>query len=382
VPDPSASEPPRRPIAAGLPVGRVFGVPVFLSPSTLLLVIFIALTYTRPGEAQRVDTTQGYLVAVAFAVLLLLSVFLHELGHCVVSQRVGVRVRSITLYMLGGVTTTETEARDPGRSFLITLAGPLVSLLLAATGALTTHALARGGAARELVIDVTVVNLLVAAFNMLPGLPLDGGHLVRAGVWRLTGKPTLATRAAGWAGRAVAGLVLVAGLAIVRFGGTTGYANLFWSALLAAFIWAGATQAIKGALVSERLPRLQAGHMARPAVAVPSDMPLAEALRRLADQQAGGIVVVDRDGRPDAVVMEQAVSATPERRRPWVNVGAVARSVAGGLTLPAELSGSDMVSAIQAHPATEYVVVDDRGGLVGVLTTADVAGVLQPATAR
>ncbi len=357
----------------------MFGVPVFLSPSTLLLVVFIALTYTRPGETARVDTTRGYLIAISFAVLLLVSVFLHELGHCVVSQSLGVRVRSITLYMLGGVTTTESEARDPGRSSLITLAGPLVSLVLATAGALITHALPAGSAGRELVIDLTVVNVLVAAFNMLPGLPLDGGHLVRAGVWRLTGKPALATRAAGWAGRGVAALVLVGGLAVVRFGGVTGYANLFWSALLAAFIWVGATQAMRGAVVSERLPRLRAGHMARPAVAVPSDMPLAEALRRLSDEQAGGIVVVDRDGRPDAVVMEQAVSATPERRRPWVSVGAVARSVAGGLTLNAGLSGSDMVTAIQAHPATEYVVVDDRGGLVGVLTTADVAGVLSPA---
>jgi len=357
-------------------------VPVYLSPSTLLLVVFIALTYTRPGSATTVNTTQGYLVAVSFAVLLLVSVFLHELGHCVVSQSVGVRVRSITLYMLGGVTTTETEARDPGRSGLITLAGPLVSLLLAAAGALVTHALARGGAARELALDLTVVNLLVAGFNMLPGLPLDGGHLLRAGVWRLTAKPAVATRVAGWAGRAVAILVLAGGLAITGRTGTADYVNLLWAALLAAFIWVGATQAMRGAAVSERLPRLQAGHLARPAVAVPSDMPLAEALRRLTAEHAGGIVVVDRDGCPHAVVVEQAVSATPEKRRPWVSVGAVARSVSGGLTLDAGLSGSDMVTAIQANPATEYVVVDDRGGLVGVLTTADVAGVLRPAAAR
>ncbi len=357
-------------------------MPVFLSPSTLLLVLFIALSYTRPGSIDRVSTAGGYLIAVAFALLLLLSVFLHELGHCVVSQAVGVRVRSITLYMLGGVTTTESDARDPGRTSLITLAGPLVSLLLAAAGALTTAALARGSVGRELALDVTITNLLVAAFNMLPGLPLDGGQLVRAGIWRLTGKPATATRAAGWAGRIVAALVLLSGLAAVRFGGTDGYANLLWAALLAAFIWVGATQAMRGAVVAERLPRLQARHMARPAVAVPSDMPLAEALRRLADSHAGGIVVVDGDGRPDAVVVEQAVSATPERRRPWVTVGAVARSVAGGLTLDGDLTGSAVVSAIQAAPATEYVVVDDRGLLIGVLTSADVAGVLQPAPAR
>ncbi len=365
-----------------MPLGRVLGVPVFLSPSTLLLVVFIALTYTRPNENASVDTPLGYAVAVAFALLLLLSVFLHELGHCVVSQAVGVRVRSITLYMLGGATMTENEARDPGRSYLITIAGPLVSLLLAALGALAANVLGHGTVARELVVQLTFVNLLVAGFNMLPGLPLDGGQLVRAGLWRLTGNRARATKIAGWSGRAVAVLLLLAGVLLVRVTGSTGYFSLIWSALLAAFIWAGATQAMRSAELVERLPRLHAGRMARSAVTVPSDMPLAEALRRLGEEQAGGIVVVDRSGRPEAVVIEEAVSATPEQRRPWVSVGSVARSVADGLTLNADLGGTEIVAAIQAHPATEYVVVDRFGTLVGVLTTADVAGVLNPVGAR
>jgi CBS domain-containing protein len=111
-------------------------------------------------------------------------------------------------------------------------------------------------------------------------------------------------------------------------------------------------------------------------------MPLAEALRRLTTEQAGAIVVVDGAGRPDAVVNEEAVSATPEQRRPWVSVSTVARSAAGGLTLDSGLSGGDILTAIQAHPATEYVVVDAQGVLVGVLSAADIARVLSPAGAR
>ncbi|MGB9378650.1 MAG: site-2 protease family protein [Mycobacteriales bacterium] len=376
--EPSRSS-PQRLIGTGLPLGRVLGVPVFVSPSTLILVIFIALTYSRPNQASSAGTSTGYAVAVAFALLLVASVFLHELGHCVTSQAVGVRVRSITLYMLGGVTTTDTDARDPGRAYLITLAGPLVSLLLAAGAAVTAPLFPAGTIARELAVNLTWVNLIIAIFNMLPGLPLDGGQLVRAGVWRLSGNRPLATKVAGWTGRALAVGLLIVGALMTALGAAGGYVNLFWTALLAAFIWVGATQAMRSAAMVERLPRLHAGRMARPVVTVPPDLPLAEALRRLTEQQAGGIVVVDSDGNPSAVVVEEAVSATPEQRRPWVTVGAVARALGDGLTMRADLIGSDIVTAIQAHPATEYVVLDDRGGLVGVLRAADVAGVLQPA---
>jgi Zn-dependent protease/CBS domain-containing protein len=376
---PEPQPPTRQLVGTGLPLGRVLGVPVFVSPSALLLVLFIALTYTRPSEATAVASAGGYAIGVTFAVLLLLSVFLHELGHCVVSQAVGVPVRSITLFLLGGVTRTDSEARDPARSYLITFAGPLVSLLLGAASALAAHAFAHGGLGGELLGQMAWVNLIVATFNMLPGLPLDGGQLVRAGVWRLTGNRSVATRVAGWSGRAVAVLVLLIGLVVAGVGAPQGYANLVWLALLAAFIWVGATQAMRNALVLERLPRLQAGSMARRAVAVPSDLPLAEALRRLAAEQAHGIVVVDGAGRPDAVVNEEAVSATPEPRRPWVSVGTLARSVAGGLTLSADLRGGDILAAIQAHPAPEYVVVDAHGQLVGVLAAADIARVLSPA---
>ncbi len=363
-------------------MGRVLGVPVFVSPSALLLVLFIALTYPSPGAGSNASGSRGFAVGAAFAVLLLLSVFLHELGHCVVSQAVGVPVGSITLFLLGGVTRTDSEARDPSRSFLITFAGPLVSLLLGAVCALVAHAFGQRGLGGELAGLVAWLNLILAAFNMLPGLPLDGGQLLRAGVWQLTGNRSVGTRVAGWSGRVVAGLILIVGVALTRQGSPSGYANLFWLGLLAAFIWVGASQAMHNAAVLERLPFLQAGAMARPAVRVPSDMPLAEALRRLVAERAGGIVVVDGNGVPGAVVNEGAVSATPEQRRPWVSVSAVARSTADGLILNADLRGNDVLSVLRAHPATEYVVVDSRGGLVGVLAAADINRVLSPAASR
>ncbi len=365
----------------GVAVGRVLGVPVFISPSTLLLVLAIALLYRRPNDAGTVDTASGYAVAVVFALLLVLSVFLHELGHCVVSKAVGVQVRSITLYMLGGVTTTEGDARDPGRSYLITMAGPLVSLLLSAGAAVAAHLLPAGSTGAELAVNLTWVNLIVAIFNMLPGLPLDGGQLVRAAVWRMSGNRPLATKVAGWTGRVLAALLLLLGAVMVNLGGPGAYLNLFWTSLLAVFIWVGATQAMRTAEMIERLPGLHAGQLAQPVITVPADLPLAEALRRLTEHGASGIVVVDSKGRPDALVIEEAVRATPEQRRPWVDVAAVARTLADGLTVRSDLTGRDIVNAIQAYPAAEYLVIDADDAVVGVLRSSDVAGALTSAPA-
>jgi Zn-dependent protease len=362
----------------------VLGVPVYLSLSTLVLIVIIAITYSGSvhSSVPALSTSQTYAVAVVFALLLLVSVFLHELGHSLISQTVGVRVRSITLMMLGGVTVTEGEARDAGSSCLISAAGPLVSLFLSCVGALITRFFEPGTVAYVISAQVTVTNLLVTAFNLLPGLPLDGGQLLRSGVWRITGSRHTGTIAAAWAGRVLAGLLVVAALLTARLDRSVGAYGLLFSLFIALYMWQGASQSLRMAELHRRLPRLQAGSMARPAVGVPAETPLSEALRRLGETGARGIVVVDRDGHPGAVVIEEAVAATPEQRRPWISVSAVARGLDAGLLLPADLAGEDVLQAIQSNPASEYVVVDRAGRLVGVLATADVAAVLDPAAAR
>lgn len=372
----------RRP-AGAVRLGAVWGIPVYLSLSTLVIVVLIAYTYSGAVAAQvdGLSSGQSYAAAALFAVLLFVSVFLHELGHAAVGRKVGMRVRSITLFMLGGVTELDREAPDPGRAYLVGVAGPMVSLLLAGLGWVAVPLTADRSLTHAIVEQLALTNLLVAVFNFLPGIPLDGGQLLRAGVWKLTGDPLTATRVAAWAGRVVAVLAVLAALYVsLRTG--TGTSSLLWTLIIAFFIWQGASQALRVSAVRSRLPRLQAGAMARPAIAVPPDLPLSEALRRLAESHARGIVVVSPRGEPESVVIEEAVASTPEQRRPWVTVAAVARSVAPGLLIPAGLTGEPLVEAIQASPASEYVVVDARGALVGVLSVTDVAAVLNSAQTR
>jgi CBS domain-containing protein len=140
------------------------------------------------------------------------------------------------------------------------------------------------------------------------------------------------------------------------------------------FLWAGAGQSIRVVQLRQRLPRIRVADLARRALTVPVDLPLAEALRRASEIGARGIVTVDAEGKPSGLVSEAAVAATPEQRRPWVSVGSLARRLEPQLVLDAELRGQAVLDAIAGTPASEYLVLNGENGTVyGVLATADVA---------
>jgi Zn-dependent protease len=371
-------------------MGRLFGVPVYVAPSWLIVAVAITIMF-GPDVARQIPQlgARSYVVSFTYAVLLYLSVLVHELGHALVAMRLGVPVRRITLQLLGGVTEMGGEARSPGREFLVAAAGPVLSLLLGGVALLGVRALGGGpadvfdGPASQAALSVQVAvvlldalmfaNLVVGVFNLLPGLPLDGGVLLRSALWKLTGRPYTATVAAAWLGRGLAVLLLVAPLVLqLLTGASPSLVFWFWSALLAAFIWLGATSAMHGAMVRERLPRLRARLLTRRAIPVTGDLPLSEALRRADESGARGLVVVDHDGHPVGLVNEASVTATPMQRRPWVQVATLARRLEPGLVISSELVGEELVRAMRATPATEYLVVDAEGAIFGVLAAADV----------
>ena len=313
------------------------------------------------------------MVAAAFVVLLYLSVLVHELSHSVVALGFGLPVRRILLYPLGGFSEIEREPQTPAREFLVSAAGPALSLLLAAGGYGLTHVVRAGTIGGTLVSQLMWANLIVGVFNLLPGLPLDGGRMLRAAIWKVTGRPATSTIAAAWAGRVLAlGLfVLVLAPPVeARIGGDL--YSVVWLAVIAAFMWTGAGQAIKATRFRERLPGLQARRLARKAVSVAADTPLAEAIRRADESQARAVVVVDYDDKPIAILNETAVMATPPQRRPWIEAGSLARTLEPNLVLPADLSGMALLDAIRQAPASEYLLVEPSGQVYGVLAARDV----------
>ena len=355
-------------------LGRPFGVPVYVTPTWFLVAALITYGFA-PSVENQVPGLGGwrYVVSASFAVLLYTSVLVHELAHTLVALRGGLPVRRISLYLLGGVSEIERPATTPRQEAWIAAAGPLVSVALGVVAYVVARALEQDTVGRLLAEALMVSNVLVGLFNLLPGLPLDGGRVLSAAVWKATGRRHTGTVVAAWVGRAVAAVVLVLPAAVAAARGRQpDLVDLVWGALLGSFIWLGATQALQAARLQRRIPGLSARALTSRAVPAAADLPLAEAMRRAAEASAGHIVVVGADGAPLALVSQAAALATPEQRRPWVPVGDVARRLQPELVMSAELTGEELVAAISRMPASEYLVVEPTGEIYGVLATADV----------
>lgn len=357
-----------------LPLGKIAGIPVHVSPTWFIVAAIITVWFAPAAQARLPALGAAvYAVTFAFAVLLYGSVLLHEISHALTARAFGLPVRGITLHFLGGYTEIERDSPTPGRDLLISAAGPVVSLAVAGLAYLA-HLPVQHDTAEFLLLGLVWANVIVGIFNLLPALPLDGGHMLRAAVWKVTGNEHTGTVVAARAGQLLAGLVLV--MPFLLAGGRPGIVSIIWAALIAMLLWTGASQALAAGRVRRRVPRLDLKSLTRRAAPITADTPVAEALRQANEAGVRSLVVVDAANRPTGVVNEAAVLATPEGRRPWIPVGQLARSVQNGLVLPIDLSGERLLAALRATPASEYLVVDDEGAVYGVLSTSDVEAAL------
>jgi Zn-dependent protease len=359
------------------------GVPIYLTPSWILVALFVTASYAGFVRSRLdVSALGAHVIALTFSLALALCVVAHEVGHTVVSRLCGLSVRRIVVFLLGGVSEIEGEARKPGHEFWIAVAGPLVSLGLA--GAFAGLARVVGGPSGPEVV-LTLLgwsNLVIAVFNLLPGLPLDGGRALQAIGWKVTGSRVRATVVAAWGGRVVSVLLALTILLVnsaLHADSPMGIDDLITTTLafaVSAFLWVGASRTLRIAAIGGRAARLSVGHLIRPAVYLPPSTPIAEAMRQVMLAQAAGIVVVDSDGRSRAIVREAQVSGVPTERRPWATIGDVSRPLEPGLVVPDSISGTQLLETLQQHPATEYLVVDPQGMSRGVIATVDVARAL------
>ena len=354
-------------------IGSIAGIDVLITSSWFIVALLISL-----GFAPRIEAEQPglgfwkYVAGFVLAVVLYLSVLLHEASHAVTAQRLGYGVTSITLHFLGGMTEIDGTSRRPRHEFWIAVVGPLTSIAVGAAAFGLAFAVPDGLV--KLAIDYLAgANLVIGALNLVPGLPLDGGRVLKALVWGASGNQHKATVVAGWGGR-LAALALLAWPVVQEpvLGEPPTVMDIVLVFILGLFLWTGATAAMAHARIRQRLPALVARPLARRTLTVPGDLPLGEAVRRAQEAQAGSIVTVSPDGTPVGIVSEAAVSAMPEERRPWVPVSTVTRALEEGLSLPADVAGEDLILAISRRPAEEYLLVEADGRIYGVLSTADV----------
>lgn len=350
-------------------MGEPFGIPIRLHVSFLVLgalVVFV-LDPVLHDEHPAMSDSGIHAIAIAIAVALLLSVAVHEFAHAVMARCLGIGVRGIHLWGLGGSTALETEPTTARAQYLVSVAGPLTNVLIGGISAAVWATSTAGTVPYELGLRIAGANALLAIYNLLPGLPLDGGQMLRAGVWATTGDKITGLKAAGYGGFFAAGVTTLLALAETRNGGDYG----LFTFLVAGFIAMQAQQAVRSATIARRLPSVVAGRLARTALVVDADLPVAEAIRRAA--AAGHPAVIFRHpGQADLVLSEALLAAVPEARRPWVPLSSV---VTVASPLDASLSGEDLLSALRRTTQGEHVVMNG-GRLVGVLRVADVAAAL------
>jgi Zn-dependent protease/CBS domain-containing protein len=370
--------------ASGIPAGRIFGVPLVVSPLWIALVVFAMLVVPSALRQHVVGLGQTGSVFASFLLIVLIygAVLAHEASHVLVAKAMGLRVGRVVLQLLGAQSEVLDDPKTPAHAYLIAAVGPLMSVFLAGIGAAIAGAFDPNTVGYVLGWSFAVINGIIGAFNLLPGLPLDGGQILRAAVWHFTRDKMRALLIAGKVGQGLSyAIVLLALLApgLVSTDRAFGAAYLL---LLAFVIWSNASVSIAQARAGTAVPNLNVSTFVRPALTVEAQLPLAEAVRRARAIGARALVVVDGRDRWSGIVSESAVQATPIERQPWMSVSDLARPVEAGLVLSATLNGQDLMTAIQKTPASEYLVADSDGGLRGVLARADLIAALKAAGVR
>jgi Zn-dependent protease len=373
-------QPGRSPVAVGggLQVGQLFGAPIIVAPSWLLFLAWITWQFAPVVENSVPGIgTARYAVSASFGISLGLSVLAHEVAHAATARAFGIPLDRIVLTAIAGHSALGREPETPRRMFLVAGAGPVANLVIAAGAWAGFRTLPHATVGSVLAAGLALTNGVVGIYNLLPGLPLDGGQMLRSVVWAVSHNPRTGVIAGAWAGRLLGAATAVAGLYLLSRPDSGLQGDGIWALLIAGVMLIASSAVLRQQALRDRLPRLSVRDLTRRALPVAGDLPLAEAVRRAQESHARGLVIVDGRGQPTAVVNEAAVMATPEARRPWVSVSSVSRSVSVDDLLPVWLTGEDLLRRLQTAPAPEYIVIQPDGEVYGVLATSDVAAALQ-----
>jgi Zn-dependent protease len=376
-------------------LARVFGIRIGVDVSwffVLFLIIYSLTDYYRDVGAG----SDAFVLATVSALLFFLSILLHELGHAVVAIRNGIPISGIDLWLFGGVAKLERDTDSPGVEFRVAIAGPLVTLAIAALcfgfGALISSP---DETLEGAVYDETVttqatavlgylmsINVLVLLFNLIPGFPLDGGRIARAIAWKITGDRNRATRFAALLGRG-AGWLMV-GVGVLLFVQREYLAGI-WLAFIGIFLAQAARSAQAQADFAGRIEHLRVGDVmdAEP-VAVPRDLPLDRAESEFFLRYGWPwFPVVDEGWRLVGVVSREAVSGVPEPERPRRTISSVMARDDGDSGLRARVE--DPLESVLGQESLgrlgAVMAVDRDGVLRGIVTVERLRRALRGAVA-
>lgn len=361
-------------------LGRVAGFPVDLSWSVLVVVWLVTwgtssgvLPQTAPGY-----TVGEYWVAgLVAAALFFASLGAHELAHALVARRVGMEVLGLTLWLFGGVATLRGEPAGPKEDLRVALAGPLTSLGLSlGFGAVTVLVQPVG---TPLVVAtlawLSLVNLMLGVFNLLPGAPLDGGRVLRALLWRRSGDRHDAAVRAARAGRRTGGVLVGLGLFEVLLGEVLGGV---WMSLIGWFVVAAATQEESAARMTAALEGLRVGEVMTPE---PWTVPDAISVRELVEDRLpwrahAAYPTVGPDGEASGLLLISRLSGVPRGQEESTSVHDIATPLEGLGTATPDEPVTEAFGRLSPDSAGRLVVVD-HGRVAGIVTPGDLERVLR-----
>jgi len=366
--------PQRRSAHGGLVLFRLVGVPVVLAPSWWIgsLVVVVLYASLLGDLLAGVTTSAAWLLAVAFAVLLGMSVLAHELGHCLVALRLRLPVRRLRLYLLGGLAEIARTPRSSRDEAAVAAAGPAVSLVLAVLFGLLLLATPAGGVIWVLVLECAVANAAVGVFNVLPGLPLDGGRILRAGVWALSGRRVWGTRVAVVGAGAVACALFVWAMFGLATASPDRWLRLGVCLMTGWFVVSGAA----GELAAEQRRRWPADvaltDLVRPVLQLPAEVPVSDALTAASGH---GVVLVRANGVAVGLFDAQ-LGQRLARDSPASPAELAADPIAAETVVLDSEPTSDIVERTRDVASWQFLVVDSEGQPAAVLHRQDLYAAL------
>ena len=350
-----------------------------LQPSALIMVVVLTILFVPTVRSMNPELgPQAIAGSLVLVVMLMVSVFLHEVAHAFAARSRGMTVRELALTFWGGHTAYSDVRTTPGAAAFIAVVGPATNLVLAGA-AWIGYLLQPDASSLALLLYVTAfANAAVAAFNLLPGLPLDGGQIAESAIWALTGSRLNGTRVAAWSGRILA-IGLVAAVIVVPTlrGQEVQLLLVVWAGLIGSFMWSAASGALTQSRTRARIEALDPRRLAVPAVAVPVEATVTQVREVARGAQLGGVqahVVLVDQGQAVGYVDDAALAAVPDAVAATTPAWQVMVALVPGAVIDGALRGAAFhAAAVEASRRSPLFVVVDSGRVVGLLRAADVA---------
>lgn len=335
----------------GWRIGRIGGAPLILTPGSVILGALLYVVFLPTFQQFLGDGAATFVIAALLPLALLVSILIHEVAHGLSARAFNVPVTEYVLTLWGGHTAFDRGVERPGPSAIISIAGPAANAVLAGLAWLPIVA-GRGSALDVMLAAVVYVNAILAVFNLLPALPMDGGRILEALVWAVTGTRTTGTMVAARLGQVLAVAVAVWG-AWPLVAGVGAPIRMVWALLIAGVLWVGAQGEVKRARAQRATAGADLSPMVHPVLVLPESATVADWDR------AGGsghiTVVTSADGAPAAMVQPQAAASVPPQSR-------------AGTALPAVSSPVQTNGVLRTTRGTEAVSQVARAAQAGVQT--------------